>query len=197
VEYLDYNRTVIGYHGTRLSVAREIVQRLRGFDPSRNPDDWLGHGVYFWEHAPKQALAWAKRRADREGWGEPVAVLGSMIRLGNCLDVLDPVNTDFLVRMHAGYVSEVQAAGLSLPTNVRSAKYLDCAVMEYAYRQAEAASGRRVESCRAMYVGTGRARVWPSSWIVRDAHIQLCVRDPACILGTWLDTVGGADDVRA
>jgi hypothetical protein len=51
----DYHRTIVGYHGTRLSVALEIVSRRRTFKYSRNRDDWLGHGIYFWEHAPQQA----------------------------------------------------------------------------------------------------------------------------------------------
>ena len=40
----------------------------------------------------RQARWWAERRQKRQGWDEPVAILGSMLRLGVCLDLLDPYN---------------------------------------------------------------------------------------------------------
>lgn len=45
--YADYHRTVVGYHGTKKDTALRIVQGMEGFEPSRNEDDWLGHGIYF------------------------------------------------------------------------------------------------------------------------------------------------------
>ena len=56
----DYHRTVIGYHGTGLTAALRIVNRVAGFIWSERDYDWLGGGIYFWEYAPKQALAWSK-----------------------------------------------------------------------------------------------------------------------------------------
>jgi hypothetical protein len=194
MEFLDYNRTIVGFHGTRLSTALAIVKREQGFTPSTNSDDWLGHGIYFWEHAPKQALWWAERRQKRHNWGEPVAVLGSMIRLGNCLDLLEPQNVDLMDDLHDAYVAELTQAGLSPPVNANQHKYLDCAVFQYAYPAIEPQSGQ-IDTSRGVYVRTGKdrqgrkPRVWKRSWIVRDAHIQICVRNPACILGTWLETV--------
>ncbi|WP_441286844.1 hypothetical protein ACSRUE_31625 [Sorangium sp. KYC3313] len=59
---------------------------------STNDDDWPGHGIYFWEYAPQQAWWWARRR-----YGEDdAAVVGAMIHLGRCLDLLDPVNARLL-----------------------------------------------------------------------------------------------------
>ena len=88
----DYHRTIVGYHGTRLSIALNIVNRRQTFKSSRNRDDWLGHGIYFWEYAPQQAYSWAEQRRKRKNWNEPIAILGSMIRLGFCFDLLDPYN---------------------------------------------------------------------------------------------------------
>jgi hypothetical protein len=58
--FADYHRTVIGYYGTQRSTALRIVQGLESYQWSTNADDWLGHGIYFWEYAPKQAWAWAE-----------------------------------------------------------------------------------------------------------------------------------------
>jgi hypothetical protein len=185
----DYHRTIVGYHGTRLSVALEIVNRRRGFQLSRNRDDWLGHGIYFWEYAPQQALWWAMRRKKRQNWGEPIAILGSMIRLGFCFDLLDPYNVKYLTEIHEGYVEARKATGQAIPRNANHHKYLDCAVFQYAYAviDHDETIKQSVDSSRAVYVPTDEdKRIWTRSWISRGAHIQVCVRNPACILGTWL-----------
>ena len=58
----DYHRTVVGYHGTGLSAALRLVNRIEDFVWSEKDYDWLGRGIYFWEYAPKQALTFAKIR---------------------------------------------------------------------------------------------------------------------------------------
>jgi hypothetical protein len=52
--YLDYNRTVVGYHGTSEEIADALVNG-EPFTESSGVSEWLGFGVYFWEYAPKQA----------------------------------------------------------------------------------------------------------------------------------------------
>ncbi len=184
----DYHRTIVGYHGTRLSVALDIVNRRRPFKFSRNRDDWLGHGIYFWEYAPQQAFWWVERRKRRQKWNEPIAILGSMIRLGFCFDLLDPYNIRYLKEIYREYRATETAAGRTIPENANHYKYLDCAVFQYAYAVIEASEERlSVDSARAVYVPTGdEKRIGTRSWISHGAHIQVCVRNPVCILGTWL-----------
>jgi hypothetical protein len=188
IRFDDYHRTIIGYHGTRLSVALDIVNRRRRFTVSRNRDDWLGHGTYFWEYAPQQAFWWAERRKKRQRWDEPIAILGSMIRLGFCFDLLDPYNVRYLLEVHEEYRETAAAAGRKIPQNANHHKYLDCSVFQYAYAVVDDSGAEGpVDTARAVYVPTGEnKRVWSRSWISRGAHIQICVRHPACILGTWL-----------
>jgi hypothetical protein len=182
--FADYHRTVIGYHGTRRSTALGIVQGLDWFKPSANDDDWLGHGIYFWEFAPKQAWAWMEQRRKRHAWTEDVAVLASMIRLGNCFDLLDPENLQLLAGFHREFEHLEYQSGRQPRKNYNQAKYLDCAVFEFAY----AALKRQrdpVDTCRAVFVASNQ-RLWSASGVYRHAHSQLCVRNPKCILGTWL-----------
>ena len=61
----DYDRTLVAFHGTRRETAEKLV-RGEPFGPSTNDDDWLGHGIYFWEFAPQQAWWWAERRYGSE-----------------------------------------------------------------------------------------------------------------------------------
>jgi len=85
--FYDYHRTVIAFHGTTAETADRLV-RGDEFEASDNDDDWFGTGVYFWEHAPKQAWWWARKF---KNYDQP-AVVGAIIRLGNCFDLLDPGN---------------------------------------------------------------------------------------------------------
>ena len=82
-EYADYHRTIIGYHGTTSEAAEKLVDG-EPFTDSENDTDWFGRGIYFWEHAPKQAWWWAKRKTQNGRNGKP-AVIGAVIRLGTCL----------------------------------------------------------------------------------------------------------------
>src|ERR1043165_1834742 len=90
----DYDRTVVAFHGTRKSAARSLI-RGDAFGVSENGGDWLGPGIYFWEFAPQQAWWGARRR-----YGADAAVVGSLVRLGRCLDLLDPSNTELLAAAH-------------------------------------------------------------------------------------------------
>jgi hypothetical protein len=207
----DYHRTVIGYHGTGLSAALRIVNRVEGFDWSEKDYDWLGGGVYFWEYAPKQALRWAKTRQtqyakkadktseDERRATEPLAVIACMIRLGFCLDLTEPENINFVAEVFHEYRENIELSGDEMPSNERHYRRLDCAVFDYAYAFLEKSDKTsKVDTARGVYVPTGgKKRVWHGSWISRDTHIQLCVRNPASILGTWLHYPTGleVDDV--
>ncbi len=208
----DYHRTVVGYHGTGLSTALRIINRIEGFRWSRRNFDWLGHGIYFWEHAPDQARKWAELRQDQlkrkknptadeiKRANEPIAVVASMIRLGFCFDLLDPSNVEYLLNSFERYRKAMEFAGKPLPENNRKYRKLDCAVFEHVYQVMDETSDLpTVDSARGVFVPAGQARrVWAASWISRDAQIQLCVRNPSSILGTWLhhpDNLG-VDDVE-
>lgn len=182
--FADYHRTVVGYHGARKSTALRIVQDFEGYKPSENQDDWLGHGIYFWEYAPKQAWAWAEQRRRRQKWDEDIAVLASMIRLGNCFDLLDPDNLEMLAGCHREYRMFEKRLGGTPKQNYNKSKFLDCAVFEFAYAVLESEKDP-VDTCRAVFVPSNK-RLWSRSGVHRLAHIQLCVRNPDCILGTWL-----------
>ena len=91
--FFDYHRTVVGYHGTRRATAEALVDG-DPFTASTNDDDWLGHGIYFWEFAPQQAWWWARRRYG----DDEAAVVGAMIDLGRCLDLRIQPTPDFFAR---------------------------------------------------------------------------------------------------
>ena len=116
-----------------------------------------------------------------------------MIRLGNCFDLLDPDNVKELESLHQGYLETEEIADRIPKENANTHKYLDCAVFQHAYAAFEE-KNIPVDTARAVYVPTSSSdRVWIRSWISRQAHIQICVRSQACILGTWLVKPIGED----
>jgi hypothetical protein len=53
---LDYQRTIIAYHGCDESVVRKTLLTGEPLAPSEHDYDWLGTGIYFWEFGPERAL---------------------------------------------------------------------------------------------------------------------------------------------
>lgn len=177
VSFHDYNRTIIGYHGT----TAEIAERLANGEPftaSENDDDWFGNGVYFWEYAPKQAWSWSTKFKRKK---QP-AVVGAIIRLGHCLDLLDPSNVSTLKQFHDDTLVRWRNSKVKIPQNGNQHKRLDCALFNLFYAQATIP----IETARAVYVPTESAkRAWLRSWIYEEAHIQVCVRKSENILAVW------------
>jgi hypothetical protein len=78
-------RTVVGYHGCERTFAQRLVSgqlTVRDWIASEREYDWLGKGVYFWEHAPGRAWQWAE-----EHHRGNEAVVAVEVRLGRCLDL--------------------------------------------------------------------------------------------------------------
>jgi hypothetical protein len=179
----DYDRTVVAFHGTRRASADALVCGAP-FSRSENDDDWLGHGTYFWEHAPQQAWWWAaKRYGDADS-----AVVGALIRLGRCLDLLDPANSDLLRSTYEEMSAAVRSIGRQPKQNGNHHKFMDCFVFNLFFDKLERA-GYAVESTRAVFVptaaGKGLDRLWLRSGVFGGSHIQLSIREPSNILAVW------------
>ena len=111
-----------------------------------------------------------------------------MVRLGRCVDLLDPSNADLLVEAHSDLERALKSAGQKLKNNANTHKYRDCAVFNHLFARLEQSS-LDVESTRAVFVplesGKGIPRLWTRSGVFRGAHIQLSVREPNNIMAVW------------
>jgi hypothetical protein len=162
------NRLVRGYHGTTLGVAATILEE-QSIDPSRNPDNWLGWGTYFWEDGKRRAWIWAEHR-----FGTNAAVVSAYINLDNCLNLVDGAQHPVLQTGHELVRRAFERDGRALPINTDSQHPLDCLVINYV--------------CESLTPGVTTVRapfedgdpVYPGSRITSMAHVQICVKDPAC-----------------
>jgi len=179
---------VPGYHGCKAGRASKILDGSAAFRPSKNNYDWLGNGTYFWEANPHRALVWARERAQSEGWSIASAcVLGAVIDLGNCLDLL---STGGLEAVRIAYTSLRKSArqdAASLPKNQgggdRLNRQLDCAVIEYLHMLNDKSGRPAFDTVRALF-REGKP-IYASSGFYQKTHIQICVRKAACIKGIF------------
>jgi hypothetical protein len=164
---------VTGFHGTTQERAQTIL--AEGFQPSANDHDWIGHGVYFWERAPRRAWDWAAERYP----GDDPCVVAAAIELRDCLDLVDTPAMKLLARFFDMYV---ERQGEEVVAGIRQtfgARRLDCEVLNFA--AAELASlGHDVKLIRAPFEeGTpifDRPGL-PASQLRGLSHVQIVVRD--------------------
>ena len=118
---------MVGFHGCDQETRDKIVLRQDVFKESVNEYDWLGHGVYFWENDYDRAFQWAKERKQNP------AVIGALIELGNCLDLLEQSSREQLKDGYVYLQDFFSKHSLSLPENKTGKDHLlrnlDCAVI--------------------------------------------------------------------
>lgn len=52
----NYQRQVIADHSCDRSVADKVLLEGSALAPSEKNYDWLGKGIYFWEHGPHASI---------------------------------------------------------------------------------------------------------------------------------------------
>jgi len=84
--------------------------------PSEKAYDWLGSGIYFWENDPERELEWATAKAESGAYSEPF-VLGAIIDLGNCLDLITRKFVPLIQTSYFMLKSQIEATGGKMPVN--------------------------------------------------------------------------------
>ena len=165
-----------GYHGTSSDSAEGIL--TTGFILSRNPYDWLGDGVYFFQDAPQRAWEWAARHH-----GNTAAVIGATIELLDCIDLLDSVWNSVISDSYNSYLSNHKDSGRALPEQIGGAHRLDRGVLNYTIGVLSE-HDINIACVRAAFA-EGRP-VYPDSAIFDRSHVQIAVRDTTkCIRKIW------------
>jgi hypothetical protein len=169
---------VLGYHGCDPAFADGLIAGdipIADWQPSRNPYDnpydWLGDGIYFWEHAPARARDWGKG-----------GVVGAVLQLGLCLDLTDTAYTQLLELTHDKLRETSLAQKRRMPQNRGKRRELDQLVINELVARADTDIGA-FQSVRCPFLEGKPA--FPGSAILRESHIQIAVRDHGCIAGVF------------
>jgi hypothetical protein len=183
---------VYGFHGIDRDAAIRILNQEDNFRHSNNNYDWLGNGIYFWENNYQRAIQYALEDSRRPNSTIYTPfVLGAILDLGNCLDLLDQEYIDFLSNSFDFFKETLDQESKPLPENTSFGKSdfdfkkreLDCAVIRFAHQLAEK-KGIYFDSVRAAFL-EGEP-LYPGSMFRKQNHIQIAVINPNCIKGIFL-----------
>jgi hypothetical protein len=146
----------------------------------------LGAGIYFWEYGVDRALEFAKLQKKRGRIRKP-AVVGAIVQRGACFDLMDTRYTTELGEAYELFKKLTRRAGAPLPLNEgktpdRKLRHRDCAVLNF-YLEALDEKGLRFDTVRCAFL-EGR-RAFAGSGIWQQSHIQIAVRNPACVVGVF------------
>lgn len=183
---------ILGYHGCDAELARRVVGGRTSLTPSHNDYDWLGDGVYFWEHNARRAYDFAAEMAKRphpskQSIRKP-GVVGAVIDLGYCLNLLDTRWIELLRVAHGYMADEAAANGVELPSNTGGedlvSRKLDCAVIRAVHRMRADNGQAPFDTVRAAFVEG--PPLYENAGFRAKTHIQICVRDPRSIKGYFI-----------
>lgn len=194
---------VLGFHGCDASIADAVICGQNHLRPSQNAYDWLGQGIYFWEGSPARAMEYAEwLRSQGRSSGPQVkkpAVVGAIIDLGNCLNLLDARHISIVKEGYEGLLAAFNTEGKVSPQNKAvpgrqsdlPLRYLDCAVINYIHAIMRHKRLDPYETVRGAFV-EGEP-VYPEAGFREKTHIQISVCDHRCIKGYFrpIESVGG------
>ncbi len=190
--YSKKTSLIIGFHGCDKSVRDSVINGAE-LKPSLNDYDWLGNGIYFWEADPQRAYEWAVQASKRKSSSvkEP-AVLGAVIDLGNCLDLMNRQSIPVLQLGYEWLKSSYEKDNREMPKNTNIGdntdllfRKLDCAVIQKIHETIkDRAEIAPYDSVRGLFQ-EGK-EVYEGAGFKEKNHIQLCILNPNCIKGYFL-----------
>ncbi len=176
---------VLAYHGCDAAVAERLLAG-EPFTPSTNAYDWLGSGIYFWESNPRRGLSYA-RQIQQTKRGKSVktpAVVGAVISPGLCLDLTTEAGIVQVARAYHELRLAFEAANEPLPVNhANLRRNLDCAVINFLHEVRADRQEPPIDTVRGVFI-EGEP-VYPGAGMYQKTHIQIAVRNPACIKGVF------------
>ena len=190
--YSNKTSFVFGFHGLDETIGREIVAGQKELKPSQNSYDWLGHGIYFWEDNFARAKKWSEDQSKRKNTSvKQPFVIGAVLDLGNCFDLLRQDCLDFLAMQYRVMLKDLELEDEPIPKNQAwtaadidfKKRELDCAVIRYAVEAAKE-MGVVYDSVRAVF--WEGEELYPSAGFKQYNHIQIAIINSECIKGLFI-----------
>ncbi|WP_216647336.1 hypothetical protein [Chitinophaga sp. SYP-B3965] len=181
---------ILGFHGCEESVRDAVISGKKMLKISANKHDWLGSGFYFWQNNYERALDFATSPPGRKRIKKP-AVLGAVLNLGNCLDLMDK---KYIRSVQVSYENLKDCAILEnteLPENKNTnnskdhiLRELDCYVIENLHESMRIRHTPPFDSARGVFIEG--SPIYENAGFHEKTHIQICIRNPNCIKGFFI-----------
>ena len=195
--YAKRNGLILGFHGCDKSIRDKVVcEKGELLYQSKNDYDWLGSGIYFWENNYDRALEFAKFLRDNPPHNEKQhikepAVIGAIIDLGYCLDLLDSNNLNIL-KANYDLLKEINLKNeVKMPVNVPLIengdllkRNLDCAVIESIHEINIRLERPEYDSVRGVFFEGND--LYSNAGFKEKNHIQIAIRNPNSIKGFFI-----------
>ena len=124
-----------------------------------------------------------KKQFNKTGIKTPF-VLGAIIDLGNCLNLVESYSLNILKEAHSGLVKMYKELGREIPQNRGPNRQLDCAVIRYIHQTRKENGDSEYESIRSAF--DEGDKVYDGANFTSRHHIQVCVRNESLIKGYFL-----------
>jgi hypothetical protein len=187
----------LGFHGCEKTVGEAVLANPKAhLNPSTNEYDWLGDGIYFWENDPNRAWEFATDAASKrhlsKGQITTPFVVGAVIDLGLCLNLLDRRGLDEVKESHETLKLLHEIMGKPMPTNrgkEMGQRFLDCAVIQSLHDSRLKMNLRPKSNGKYPAYETVRAAFPEAEQLYEGAgfrsknHVQIAVRSRSCIRG--------------
>ena len=176
---------VYGFHGCDERTKEAVLHGKKELIVSKNNYDWLGSGIYFWEQNAARAMEFAQLSRDNPSkryTSRPIehpAVLGAVIDLGNCLNLMDSRCTPDLRRAHDFYSAYCRHVNIEPRKNKGPLRELDNMVLETLHFLNRTEQRPEYDTVRGLFIEGDQS--YPGAGFYEHTHIQLCVRNIDCI----------------
>ncbi|MFT3949632.1 MAG: hypothetical protein QM763_21895 [Agriterribacter sp.] len=179
---------ITGFHSCDREIGLAVLNGKKELNHSNNDWDWLGGGVYFWEQNPMRALEYAEEcRSGAQKNKIPVKtpfVLGAIIELGNCLNLMEPMSLGIIESAHNALKEVYKNSGEKLPINKGANRKLDCAVIKYVHETRRETNQQPYDTIRCPF--QEGLPVYETSNFTKRLHIEICVINRDLIKGYFL-----------
>lgn len=183
-----HSTVVIGFHSCDRDFGLRLLNDKDELQPSDNLWDWLGPGSYFWEQDPARGLEYAINTSTGKQKNKLAAktpfVIGAIIELGNCLNLVESTSLDILSASYEGLKQVMDSLNQPMPVNKGKNRALDCAVIKYIHQSNKELGMPQYDTIRCAF--PEGEEVYPGAMISSRLHIQLCVCNQDCIKGYFL-----------
>ena len=179
---------ITGFHSCDKEVGMRIIKGEDKLIRSENDWDWLGPGVYFWEQNPQRALQYAidcaSGKQKNNGKIKTPFVIGAIIELGNCLNLIEPNSIGIVKQAYSELKDTVSKTNKKMPVNKGPNRELDCAVIRFVHQSNIDEGNIPYDTIRSPFQEGGP--IYDGSNFTEHLHIEICVLKEELIKGYFL-----------